>query len=69
MGRQGRTVLRGAVAPGVAVPVVALAPQPAQVDALDGATAGLTVVEHDGPCVVGNGDAGQRPACLPVVVR
>jgi hypothetical protein len=69
MGRQGRTVLRGAVALGVAVPVVALALQPAQagngrgavvvvddlrdlqpgrVDPLDGATAGLTVVEHDG---------------------
>ncbi|RYU12393.1 hypothetical protein [Nocardioides iriomotensis] len=71
MGRQGRTVLRGAVALGVAVPAVALALQPAQagngdgggavvavddlrdlqpgrVDPLDGATAGLTVVRHDG---------------------
>ena len=107
MGRQVRTVLRGAVALGVAVPVVVLALQPAQagsgdgegavvavddlrdlqtgrVDALDGATAGLTVVEHDGttsftlrlqhvqktaresvfgahlhtgPCVAGNGGA------------
>lgn len=71
MGRQGRTVLRGAVTLGVAVPVVLLALQPAQAgsgdengtvvvidelrdlrpdvaDALDGATAGLTVVERDG---------------------